>query len=495
MTVLNAQRAADAGKRGLLLPAYDRSAHGIGIVHIGTGAFFRAHQAAYTDAALAAAGGNWRIAAASLRSGSVCAALAGQDHLYTLVTRSETQVGESTARAIGSIGAVYGPDAGVVALIARMAEPDTRIVTTTVTEKGYGMDRAKGGIDTDHPDIAHDLRSPAAPRGVIGVIVTALDLRRINGLPPFTVLCCDNLPNNGPLLRAAVLAFAGDVSPALAQWIKTYATFPAAMVDRITPAATDALSQGLHRDFGYTDAAAVETEAFSQWVIEDSFIAGRPAWDAVGVELVRDVAPYEAMKLRMLNGAHSMLAYAGFMAGKQTVLEVMADPVLSALVARHMAAAAQTLPPTPGVNTQAYADRLMQRFANPNIAHKTYQIAMDGTQKLPQRIFAPALCARREGMSLEPYGFATAAWLFYAQSAASSQSSVVLQDPRADEITKVVAPTDDAKACVARLFSMAAFVPEELAVSDAFRDAVTRNLVQMRNAGALSAAKTSLARG
>lgn len=495
MTVLNAKKASAAGHRGLLLPAYDPCAYGTGIVHIGTGAFFRAHQAAYTDAALAAAGGNWRIAAASLRSGTVCTALADQDHLYTLVTRSETQAGESTARAIASIGAVYGPDAGVAPLIARMADPSTRIVTTTVTEKGYGMDREKGGIDAYHPDIAHDLRTPASPRGVIGVIAAALERRRTTGLPPFTVVCCDNLPDNGPLLRSAVLGFAGEVSPALAQWVKTYATFPATMVDRITPAATDALSQGLLDDFGYTDAAAVETEAFSQWVIEDSFIADRPAWDAVGVELVRDVAPYEAMKLRMLNGAHSMLAYAGFMAGKQTVRDVMAEPVLSALVARHMAAAAQTLPVTPGLNTQAYADRLMQRFANPNIAHKTYQIAMDGTQKLPQRIFAPAVRAKREGLSLEPYGFATAAWAFYTQHAASSQTSVVLQDPRADEIAKALDPTGDAAACMARLFSLAAFVPEELAGSDVFRDAVARNLARMREDGTLSAAKASLARG
>ncbi|MCP1168825.1 mannitol dehydrogenase family protein, partial [Limimaricola sp. ASW11-118] len=246
-----------------------------------------------------------------------------------------------------------------------------------------------------------------------GLLVEALRRRRGAGRAPFTVLCCDNLPENGALLRGGVLGFARRVDPEFADWISAEVAFPSSMVDRITPAATDDTRALARRLTGYEDAAAIETEPFCQWVIEDRFPQGRPDWEAGGAIFVEDVAPFERMKLRMLNGAHSLIAYAGFVAGHTLVRDAMASAALAALVRRHIAAAARTLGPLPGIDLAAYGAELAARFANPAIAHETYQIAMDGSQKLPQRIFGPAWDAQQAGRDLRPFAFATAAWARY----------------------------------------------------------------------------------
>lgn len=465
-------------------PAYDPAAHGASIVHIGVGAFQRAHQAVYTDAALAAEGGDWRIDGISLRSTDIADALNPQDGLYTLIERGE---GGVSARVIGSIRRVIAAAREQEAALAALAAPETRVVSMTVTEKAYGIDREHGEVDAAHPAIAADLASPRAPVGVIGMIVEGLRLRRERGLAPFTVLCCDNLPDNGGLVRTGVLDFARRRDPAFAGWIEQNVAFPATMVDRITPAATEDTLADAERLTGLADRAAVETEPFTQWVIEDHFSAGRPAWETGGALFVTDVAPYEAMKLRMLNGTHSMLAYAGFLSGRKYVRDVMRDPALAKLVRRYMSAAAATLAPLPGIEFTDYADALAKRFANPAIAHETYQIAMDGTEKLPQRILAPALHALEHRQDLRPFAFAAAAWMRYATGRKDDGTTYALRDPREEAIGAALAGVNEARDIAQAMFGLPGVFPAELLNSDAWKKPIVEILTEMLKNGMMGA--------
>lgn len=452
-----------------LRPAYDRDAHGPGIVHIGLGAFHKAHQAVYTDDALAASGGDWRITGVSLRSTTPAEELAPQDGLYTVIERSA----EGTkARVIGAMAAAYGLTTDRQAVLKALVAPATRIVSITVTEKGYGIDRATGGIDRAHPAIAADLADPDNPQGLAGLLVWALGQRRAAGVPPFTVLSCDNLPENGPLMRGLLVDFARNAAPDMVDFIAGEVAFPATMVDRITPArgaGTLTLAEDL---IGHRDEAAIECEAFRQWVVEDHFPTGRPNWEAGGAIFVDDVKPYEDMKLRMLNGSHSMLAYSGFLAGHEYVRDVMADPALSTLVRRHLVAAAATIDPLPGVDFTEYARELEDRFRNPHLGHQTYQIAMDGTAKMPQRIFAPAVDALERELPLEPFAFATAAWMRYTLGRTDAGETFALRDPREAELT---APNgaEPARDIVTRLLGLPGFCPAPLRDSAPWRQAVT----------------------
>ena len=453
-------------REGVAAPGYDPRERGTGIVHIGAGAFHRAHQAVYTDAALATGPGDWRIAGVSLRSIEVADALDAQDGLFTVMERDGAG---DRARVVGSVARVLAAsrDPGVVP--AALADPAIRVVTLTVTEKAYGIDRAAQDIDPTHGAIGADLAAPRAPSGVIGLLVEGLRRRHAVGVPPFTVLCCDNLSDNGALLRTGVLAFARRVDPDLARRIESEVAFPSSMVDRITPAPTEATRALAHRLTGLVDAAAIETEPFSQWVVEDRFPRGRPAWEAGGALFVRDVAPYERMKLRMLNGAHSLIAYAGFLSGHALVRDAMADDAMAALVRRHLAAAAQTLEPLPGIDLDAYAGDLMRRFANPAIAHETYQIAMDGTEKLPQRIADPALDCLGTGQDLRPFAFAFAAWARYCLGTSEAGERYDLRDPRGDRIAEITgAAGGDAHRIVRGLLSLPGVFPERLAGADGF---------------------------
>lgn len=461
------------------LPGYDPAAHGRGIVHLGIGAFHRAHQAAMTDTALAIRGGDWRITGVSLRSTDVAQALNPQNGLYTLIERGASG---TSARVIAALRDVIAADPA--ATLAALADPAVRIVTLTVTEKGYGIDRPLRSPDLCHPAITADLANPDRPVGVLGLLVAALRQRRGMGVVPFTVLCCDNLPENGTLLRDGVVGFARLVDPALADWIAAEVAFPSSMVDRITPAATAETLAEAERQTGCTDLAAVETEPFSQWVIEDWFPTGRPAWELAGALFVKDVAPYERMKLTMLNGSHSMMAYAGFLSGHVYVRDVMADGALSALVARHLAAAARALPPLPDIDLTAYAAALQDRFCNPAIAHQTYQIAMDGTEKLPQRIFLPAVAALRAGQSIRPFAFATAAWMRYAIGETDDGQPYALRDPREAEIRAAIAAAPrQAGAIHAALTELPGLVPDMLRQSAEWRGAVTDALARMLTHG------------
>ena len=415
-------------------PGYTPSACKVGIVHLGPGAFHKAHQAALTDAVLAIRGGDWRILGISLRSQQAVQELSPQNGLYTLIAKG---AGGTRARVIGAIsGAICSADDPGPALAA-MAAPATRIVSLTVTEKAYGLDRYTRGCDPTHPAIAADLANPGHPQGVLGLLTAALARRRDAGLPPFTVLCCDNLPENGALLRGAVVDFSARLDQALATWIRTNVAFPSTMVDRITPAPTDSTRAQAASLISAHDLAATETEDFCQWVIEDNFTMGRPDWNLAGAVFVDDVAPYEKMKLRMLNGSHSMLAYVGFHTGCTYVRDAMADPAIANLVQRHLTTAAATLGRVDGIDYPEYAAALLSRFENPAIAHETFQIAMDGSEKMEQRIFSAVPEARKVGVDIRPFAFTTAAWLRHVSGATHDCAPYELRDPRAAQLTEL----------------------------------------------------------
>lgn len=447
-------------------PGYTPQDHAAGIVHLGIGAFHRAHQAAMTDDALAHQGGDWRIIAVSLRSQEIAEKLNAQNGLYTLIERGASG---TCARVVAAIQRVIAADAQ--ATLTALCDPAIRIVTLTVTEKGYGIDLASRLPDRKNPVIAADIARPTAPEGVLGLLVEAIRQRRLAGAPPFTLLSCDNLPENGTILRDGVIGFAKAIgAQGLADWIAANIAFPSSMVDRITPAPTIATYSEALRQTGCEDHAAVETEPFLQWIIEDHFPSGRPQWEAGGALFVSDVTPYERMKLTMLNGTHSMLAYAGFLSGKRYVRDAMADPDLFKLAARHLGAASGLLQPLSGVDFHTYAAALTDRFANPAIAHETYQIATDGTQKLPQRIFQPAIAARACGQDLRPFAFTTAMWMRFCLRHLDDETDYDLRDPRAQEVSVAVGQRGrDASALFDAFHALPDLIPQELAVDPVWR--------------------------
>ncbi|WP_374189366.1 mannitol dehydrogenase family protein [Rhizobium rhizogenes] len=443
-------------------PVYDRQALKPGIVHIGLGAFHRAHQAIYTDAALAHAFGNWGIVGVSLRSTEIAQDMRAQDCLYSVVARDRS--GDSV-RVVGSIVEALAANDDGEAVLGRLADPAIQIVTLTVSEKAYGIDPISGGLDYAHPAIAEDLKSPTRPTGVIGYLTEGLARRKAAGLPPFTVLCCDNLPSNGRIVRRLVIEMAATRDPALAEWISETVSFPCSMVDRIVPAATAETRARAEKLLGVEDRLSIEAETFSQWVIEDDFVGDRPTWDAGGALFVENVEPYEKMKLRLLNGSHSLIAYLGQLQKLEFVRDVMAVPENVVLVRRHMQAAVRTLDPVPGIDLTHYMDQLVERFANPAIAHRTQQIAMDGSQKLPQRLFRPAVDAISSGSDAAEFAFVTAVWIAYLKQAET------IDDPRAQELQKAVADAMLADE-TASFFAIAGLFPSELQANRDWRNQV-----------------------
>lgn len=452
-------------------PAYDRRTLRPGIVHIGLGAFHRAHQAVYTDMALAHAFGDWGIVGVSLRSMEIAHDMRAQDCLYSVVARDRS--GDSI-RVVGSIVEALAASEDGEAVLARLADPAIHVVTLTVSEKAYGIDPVSGGLDHAHPAIVNDLKSPASPMGVVGYLTEGLARRRATGLPPFTVLCCDNLPSNGHIVRRLVVEMAAVRDPGLAEWISENVSFPCSMVDRIVPAATAETRARAGKLLGVEDRLSIEAETFSQWVVEDDFVGDRPAWEAGGALFVENVEPYEKMKLRLLNGSHSLIAYLGQLQKLEFVRDVMAVPENVALVRRHMQAAVRTLDPVPGIDLAHYVDQLVERFANPAIAHRTQQIAMDGSQKLPQRLFQPAVDALSSGADATEFAFATAVWIAYLKQAET------VDDPRAKEL--LGAATDEVSAGdeSGSFFAIPGLFPSALQADRAWREQVNSVLKSLR---------------
>lgn len=466
-------------------PAYTSQDHATGIVHIGVGAFHKAHQALYTDTALAKRGGDWRILGVSLRSPEAAHALNPQNGRYVLITRDQSG---DTARLVASIDRVLVAPDDPDAVIAAIADPGTRIVTITVTEKAYGIDRTTGGLDPANETIAHDLAHPRSPRGAIGFLVAGLIRRKQADAGPLTILCCDNLPENGRIVSRLVADFAARTVPDLLGWIDANVRFPSSMVDRITPATTERTLSDAQAMSGFADHAAVETEPFSQWIIEDDFIAGRPAWDEAGALFVDDVAPYERMKLRLLNGAHSLIAYAGFLAGYETVADAMANRAIARLARAQMAAAAKTLSPVPGIDLDTYCNQLVARFSNGAIRHLTYQIAMDGTEKLPQRILAPLADTMAQGGDPAPFAFTLAAWMRYCLGQTEDGAPYDLRDPRQTVIAQAINRSDRTPdRLYDALTSALDIFPQSLATSPSLRGLVIGHLQTMLKDGMIAA--------
>ena len=409
-------------------PGYDRSAIVTGIVHLGLGAFHRAHQAAYTDTLLADDPG-WGILGVSLRSADTRGALVRQDALYSV---SAADGGNIKRRVVGALTGIMVAPEDPAGLIARLADPAVRIVSTTVTEKGYSHDPATGALRDDDVDIRHDLLHGDRPRTTLGTIVGGLKRRRGANIAPFTVLACDNLPSNGHTLRGLVTRFAELADPELAKWIGDEVRFPSTMVDRIVPATTDDDRTSVAAALGLDDAWPIMTEAFTQWVIEDDFGLGRPDWDQAGATFVGDVAPYELMKLRLLNGAHSTLAYLGYLMGRETVAAAMQEPGIARLIDEMMRLeVTPTLPPLQGFDVAAYCKSLLDRFRNPALQHRTWQIAMDGSQKLPQRLLGTIRDRMAKGQPIDRLALGVAAWMRYVTGIDEKGRPIDVRDPLA----------------------------------------------------------------
>lgn len=463
-------------------PAYDIRDVRIGIVHLGVGAFHRVHQAIYLDDLIAAGHTDWGICGASLRAPDTADALDPQDGLYALCVRSGA--GDSL-RVVGSLRRLLVAPRDPAAIIAAMADPAVRIVSLTVTEKGYCHDPASGALDEAHPDIVADLADPARPRSVPGFLVEALRVRREAGIPPFTVLCCDNLPANGETVARVTRRFAELRDADLGAFIAREVAFPSTMVDRIAPATTDADRALVADRLGMTDAWPVMAEPFSQWVIEDNFPTGRPPFETVGAQMVGDVAPFEHMKLRLLNGSHSALAYLGYLAGYETIADTMADPAFARLVERLQdEEMTPTLHLPEGADVEAYKLALRERFRNPALRHRTWQIAMDGSQKLPQRLLAAARERLAAGQPITFITLAVAAWMRYVSGVDEKGAPIDVRDPLAARLkTLATEGAGDAAAIVDRLLGVREVFGDDLPRNPAFASAVTEHLAELLRRG------------
>ncbi len=459
-------------------PAYDRTKATPGIVHLGLGAFARAHLGVYTDDVLAAGAHDWGVIGVNFRSADVIDALKPQDGLYTLLCREN---GADKLRVIGAFLDVLNAGSELAAVLKVMAKPEIRIVTITVTEKGYCHDPATGRLNEAHPMVTADLADPMHPRSLPGLIVEALRLRRQAGVPPFTVLSCDNLPQNGRITKAVVTRFAQLRDPDLGRHIADSVAFPYSMVDRITPATKDPDRATVTAGLGLTDAWPVVAEPFHQWVIEDRFPTGRPAWDKAGAILTDDVHPFETMKLRCLNGAHSTLAYLSVLGGIETVADAMADKLLPKVIRRLWDDdLIPTVPPVPGTDVTAYTHDLAARFSNPGIRHLTLQISSDGSQKLGPRLLAPSSELIAAGKMPRVVPLAVAAWMAFLRQTDDRSRTWTVADPMAPRLTAIAREHANApKARAEALFAVTEIFPAAISGNAAFRKATADHLASL----------------
>ena len=467
-----------------VVPAYDRAATKAGIVHLGIGAFHRAHQAAYLDDCLSI-DPNWAIVGASLRRSDTADALLPQDCLYTLAVRDSDTI---HTRVIGSVKDILCAPPGNEPVIAAIASADTRIVTLTVTEKAYCRNPASGDLDADHADIRTDLTDPVGACSVPGLLVRALSERRNRGLPPLSIVSCDNLPANGRTLANVTRQFAEMADPALASWIERNISFPSTMVDRIVPATTDEDRAEISELTGYDDAWPVVTEPFSQWVVEDRFVADRPPLEQAGVIMAENVEPFETMKLRLLNGSHSSLAYLGVFAGHETVAEAVADPVLSGFLETMMREEIRPTVRVPGVDLDDYIRSLLARYSNAALKHRTMQIAMDGSQKIPQRLLGTIRDRRKSGASHARLNLAVAAWIRHLSGSLPGGACYDIDDPMAGDLIAIANRTlPDIDAFGNAILDLQAVFGADLSADGSFRSAVLGHLRMLFEEGAASA--------
>ena len=470
-------------------PGYDRTAVRTGIVHLGIGAFHRAHGAVYTEEVLEAGDLGWGILGASLRSPDTRDALAPQDGLYALAVRDGTG---DAVRVIGAVRDVLVAPEDPEALLTAMTDPAIRIVSLTVTEKGYCHDPATSDLDRSLPDVAHDLANPSAPRSMPGFLVEAIARRRAAGAAPFTVMSCDNVPANGRVLARVLTALARLRDPGLADFIAAEIACPSTTVDRIVPATTDADRDHVADLLGVEDAWPVTAEPFSQWVIEDRFPSGRPDWP--GATFVADVEPYEFMKLRLLNGSHSTMAYLGYLMGKETIADAVAEPAMERLVRTLMdEEITPTLPLLAGFDLPAYKDQLFTRFRNPALRHRTWQVATDGSQKLPNRLLGPARERIAKGLPIGRIALGVAGWMRYATGLDEAGRPIDVRDPLAADLRDRASRAGRDPARLAEAFlGIRAMFGEDLPREERFTGPVTRALASLLERGAAATVREAV---
>lgn len=474
-------------------PEVDPAATTVGIVHLGIGAFHRAHQAVYTELAAAKAGeSHWGIMGVTQRSRSVIDQLEPQDGLYCVL---EKGTNSSEIRIMGSTRAVAFPGEDTPKIIATIAAPGTHIVTLTVTEKGYRAS-ADGQLDLGDEDIISDLAaatqgSDAPARSPIGLLIRGLLVRAKAAQTgadtgPLTVMCCDNMVDNGSVVERLVAEFLTEVAKqadiqAELVWLQENVTFPSTMVDRIVPATTEENRDEARAVLGVRDEGLVVAEPFMQWIIEDKFAGPRPAWETVGATLTTDVMPFEQAKLRMLNGTHSLLAYFGALKDLPLMADAVTDPELDSIARTLLLQdVLPTLETPDGMGLEPYAQSVLERFANPNTGHTTIQVAMDGSKKLPFRIFGTVSDRLAAGAVPEGGAWAVAAWIAFIQKGQSfGGNPLVLDDPRAAELQEAVRGAQTPADKVAAIMALPDLFPADIAGHTGFKESVIQKLANL----------------
>ncbi|MCV4340980.1 mannitol dehydrogenase family protein [Pseudomonas capsici] len=490
---LNKQNLSQLGT-DIARPAYSASETRQGIAHIGVGGFHRAHQAFYTDALMNSGEGlDWSICGVGLRpeDRSVRDALAGQDYLYTLFELGDTP--DTETRVIASISGMLLAEEDPHALIDKLASPEIRIVSLTITEGGYCIDDSNGQFMAHLPQIRHDLTHPNTPGTVFGFLCAALARRRAAGIPAFTLMSCDNLPHNGAVTRKALLAFAALRDADLHDWIAENVSFPNAMVDRITPMTSSAHRLKLADEKHIDDAWPVVCEPFVQWVLEDKFVNGRPAWEKVGVQFTDDVTPYEEMKIKLLNGSHLALTYLGFLKGYRFVHETMNDPLFVRYIRTYMDLdVTPQLASVPGIDLEGYKDTLIERFSNQAIADQLERVCSDGSSKFPKFTIPTINRLIVDQGNLQRASLVVAAWALYLKGVDENGTTYRIPDPRADFCQALVA--DDAL-LTQRLLGVEEIFGLAIPRSAEFVAAFEQNVNNLRDLGVSGTLEKILANG
>lgn len=464
MIKLNNEALADlAARDDVDIPAYPRDQASCGVVHFGVGGFHRAHQAMYLDTLMEQSSDaySWGICGVGLMEGDkrMRDVLHAQNGLYTLVLKYPD--GVHRARIIGSIiDYLYAPD-DPQAVIDKMADDSVKIVSLTVTEGGYNFDASTGEFDFEDPSVINDL-SDSAPRTIFGLICAALEIRRLAGKKPFTLVSCDNIQSNGAMARKSFLAFAQRKSPELAAWMAQEVRFPNSMVDRITPSTTDEDRQLVRERFGIEDGWPVVCEPFTQWVLEDSFSLGHPDYEAVGVQLVEDVEPYERMKLRLLNASHQSLCYLGYLCGYRYAHEICQDSLFVGFLMRYMVEeGTPTLGPVPGVDLEAYRNELIERFANPEVRDTLIRLATDGADRISKWVIPVIRDRLAQNESITLLATVVAAWARFMEASDEQGNPIPLIDRLKERLVPMAAHNQEDPLALIRIRSLFGSLAEE----------------------------------
>lgn len=477
------ERSLDALRKRIAVPSYDRSATEARILHLGVGGFHRAHMAGYTDELLAAGRTTWSIHGVGLTPADerMARVMDEQDGLYTLVSRGPAS---EEARVVGSITDYFHAASRSSDFCRRVASARYRIISLTVTEKGYHAVGDDRHLDTSHPDVAHDLAHPDAPKTAVGFLFCVARLLLAAGAQLPTFLSCDNVPHNGATLRRLMLEYGARVDPDTAGALEERGRFPNSMVDRITPGTTDADRDYVRERWGIDDAWPVVCEDFRQWYVEESFADGRPDWDAAGAVFVPDVTPYELMKIRLLNGSHSALAYLSYLLGYRRVDRAMADPDVLTFVKRYLAEIEPSVGSVPGVDLSDYEAKLVERFANPAVADQVLRLCEDGSSKIPNMMLAPLAELVESRRPVEHGAFALAAWIRFLRAVDEDGSPIEINDPNADEL---VARAKRCEADVGPFLDGSELFPKALSTSTGFRHAIDEAYRSIRRGGTRAA--------